>query len=690
LKKQFFSVGFVQIIRVPVLKALKYGNNIQERRAVMGFFSSSGQGENKLFTRGLETSQNSGGERMVTKLLDKFSLDLTQRAAEGRCSPVIGREREVEQIIEILCRKTKNNPALVGKPGVGKSALAEKLAQQIVQGQVPEALRDKRIVSIYMSSLVAGTKYRGEFEERLRDILEEVARVGNVILFVDEMHTIVGAGSAEGAIDAANILKPALGRGELRLIGATTDKEYRKYIERDAALSRRFSRVEVPEPTAQETLAILKGVRLDLEQFHGIRYTEEAISAAVDLSQRYFPQRCWPDKALDLMDEAAAMVRLGTEKQISDRQKRRKRSLEEKLGSAVERRQYEKAADLRDELGRLNRTFSERHLVEREHVGYIVARHTGIPESVVLCRPDERLMGLEKRLSRRIIGQPEALRAVCQGLLRSRVGLGGKGPRGSFLFTGPTGVGKTELCRALAQELYGKEDALIRLDMTELSEKTGTATLIGAPPGYAGYGEGGRLTEQVRAHPYSLVLFDEIEKAHADVRALLLQIMDQGTLSDAEGNPVDFRNTVVVMTSNLGRDAIRRAGVSLGFAADRENGNKALRTELETCFTAEFLGRLDAVVPFQGLDEESRRRILEKLLNELKQKLAGEGRSFCMEDTVTDYLMERWQDDGYGVRSLQRLLSREITDLLARLLAENRWNGQVCVRVVDGCICTES
>jgi ATP-dependent Clp protease ATP-binding subunit ClpC len=679
------------------LKAGGNGKDIQERREHMGFFSSSGErAENgRLFYRGLEPSQKqtTGGNCMVTKLLDKFSLDLTQKAQEGQCSPVIGRDREVEQIIEILCRKTKNNPALVGKPGVGKSALAEKLAQEIAQCRVPEALRDKRIVAVYMSSLVAGTKYRGEFEERLRDILEEVTRAGNVILFVDEMHTIVGAGSAEGAIDAANILKPALGRGELQLIGATTDKEYRKYIERDAALSRRFSRVEVPEPTDQETVEILQGIRPELERFHGIRYTEEAVSAAVTMSGRYFPQRCWPDKALDLMDEAAAMVRLRTERRLSDRQLRRKRSLEEKLGSAVERRQYEKAADLRDELGRLSRTLSEKcqvpAQVDREHIGHIVSRRTGIPESVILSRLDDRLLSLETRLTQRIIGQPEAIEAVCRGLLRSRMGLGDKGPRGCFLFTGPTGVGKTELCRVLAQELYGEEEALIRLNMTELCEKTGTATLIGAPPGYAGYGEGGKLTEQVRARPYSLVLFDEVEKAHPDVRALLLQIMDEGKLSDAEGNPVDFRNTVVVMTSNLGAEAIRRDGAALGFAPSGGDRDAALRAALKTCFSEEFLGRLDAIVPFRLPDKEDRRRITQKLLGELCGKLAQEGRSLCLEEAVTDYLLEKWQDDGYGVRTLRHLIGREVADPLTELLRQGRWKGQACIRVEEGCLRAE-
>ena len=619
----------------------------------------------------------------MTKRLDKFSLDLTESAAQGQCPAVIGREAELESIIGILCRKTKNNPALVGKPGVGKTALAEKLAVEIAGGRVPDQLRDKRLVALYMSSLVAGTKYRGEFEERLRDILEEVIHAGNVILFVDEMHTIVGAGSAEGAIDAANILKPALGRGELQIIGATTEKEYRKYIERDAALSRRFSRVEVPEPTEQETLEILRGIQRDFERFHGITYTSGAIEAAVRLSGRYFPEKCWPDRAVDLMDEAAAMVHLEAEKQISGRSLKTRRHLEEKLSGAVEKRQYEKAADLRDELSRLNQELQEKGrsrggcVVEPRHMAMVVSRRTGIPMSAVQGRPDERLLGLGQRLGQRVIGQETAIETVTKALLRSRLGFdSGHRPRGCFLFTGPTGVGKTELCRALAQELYGQRDALIRLDMTELSEKTGTASLIGAPPGYAGYGEGGMLTEKVRRRPYSLVLFDEVEKAHGDVRALLLQIMDEGKLTDAEGISVDFRNTVVVMTCNLGAGAIGREGAALGFAGTAPDRDGSIRRELETCFSGEFLGRLDAIVPFSRPSEQARRTIAEKLLRDFCRQVEREGRSLQPDDGVAAYLCRQWKNDGYGVRSLRRAVDQELADPLARLLAEGKWTGR--------------
>ena len=630
-----------------------------------------------------ETSR-AGGEKMVTKLLDRFSQDLTQKAAEGRCGPVIGRKDEVERIMEILCRKTKNNPALVGKPGVGKTALAEKLALEIVRGNAPGRLRDKRVVAIYMSSLVAGTKYRGEFEERLRDILEEVTKAGNVILFVDEMHTIVGAGSAEGAIDAANILKPALGRGEIQIIGATTEKEYRKYIERDAALSRRFSRVEVPEPDEGETLEILKGIRPGFERYHGVSYSDEALEAAVRLSGRYFPGRCWPDKAVDLMDEAASMVHLQVENSISGRQLRQKKSLEARLDGAVEKKQYEKAASLRDELGKLNRELYEKQgmaPVEPEHIASVVSRRTGIPETAVLERLDSHLGDLEEKLGKRVLGQQEAISTVVRALLRSRMGYGGgKRPKGCFLFTGPTGVGKTELCRALAEELYGGRDSFIHLDMTELSEKNGTASLIGAPPGYAGYGEGGMLTEKVKNHPYSLVLFDEVEKAHSDVRALLLQIMDEGKLTDAEGNTVDFRNTVVVMTCNLGAGAILRDGATLGFGSGEADRSGALRRELEMCFSGEFLGRLDAIVPFSLPGEESRRAIAEKLLEEMRRELSREGRTVELGAGVTDHLLARWKKDGYGVRSLRRLIAQELVDPLARELQRGNWTGKATLQ----------
>lgn len=655
-----------------------------------------GADPNRLFTRALELSKNKnqgGGE--MTKLLDRFSVDLTERAAAGQCAPVIGRERELEQVLQILCRKTKNNPALVGKPGVGKTALAEKLAMEISRGQVPEALRDKRVVALYMSSLVAGTKYRGEFEERLRDILEEVIHAGNVILFVDEMHTIVGAGSAEGAVDAANILKPALGRGEIQLIGATTEQEYRKYIERDAALSRRFSRVEIPEPGEAETVEILRGLRREFERHHHVTYGPGTLEAVVKLSGRYFPERCFPDKAVDLMDEAAAMVRFRAEKGVSGGRFQRKRQLEENLAGAVESHQYEKAAKLRDEISRMSQELgqSRRHRggcqVEVKHLAAVISHRTGVPETAVLGRLDDRLENLSEKLSCRVIGQPEAVSAVSRALLRSRLGLTETGrPRGCFLFTGPTGVGKTELCRALAEELYGSRKALIRLDMTELSEKTGTASLIGAPPGYAGYGEGGRLTEQVRRKPYSLVLFDEVEKAHEDVRALLLQIMDEGQLTDAEGLTVDFRNTVVVMTCNLGAAAIQREGAALGFAAVPDRAG-ALRRELEGCFSREFLGRLDAIVPFCQPDDAARRAIAGKLLREFSSQVSREGRSLQIDENVAEYLCARWDQDGYGVRSLRRAIAAELADPLAECLCRGDWKtaARVC-REGEGLHCT--
>lgn len=643
--------------------------------------SALGADGNRLFTRTLEAAQKTktGGTQVVTKLLDKFSVDLTQRAAEGKCGTVIGREAETRQMIEVLCRRTKNNPALIGPPGVGKTALAEKLAQEIVRGEVPEELREKRVVALYMSSLVAGTKYRGEFEERLRDVLDEVMRAGNIILFVDEMHTIVGAGSAEGAIDAANILKPALGRGEIQLIGATTEKEYHKYIERDAALCRRFSRVSVPEPTERETVAILKGLQPEYEQYHGVSYTEEAILAAVRMSKRYFPQRCWPDKAVDLMDEAAAKLRMCVE---HGGRSQDQKLLEDKLKMAVEKRQYERAALLRDELRQLNQSLyvprQKKPVVGEEQIGAVVVQRTGIPLSAVMERMDERLLGLEARLKQQVLGQDAAAETVTRGLLRTRMGYGGsQRPRGCFLFTGPTGVGKTEMCRVIAEALYGKGDNMIRIDMSELSEKNGTASLIGAPPGYAGYGEGGVLTEKVKNHPYSLVLFDEIEKAHGDVRALLLQIMDEGKLTDAEGHSVDFCNTVVVMTSNMGAGAILRDGARLGFGDGALDDGQGLRQELEGCFSAEFLGRLDAIVPFRRLDEAGRQAVARKLLREFSEQMTRGRRTVEVDDSVADYLCRRWKPDGYGVRSLRRLIAKELADPLAGMLISEQWQGPV-------------
>lgn len=640
--------------------------------------------------RELGEKQRSGGTAVVTKLLDRFSQDLTQKASEGRCGPVIGRRDQLERMMEILCRKTKNNPALVGKPGVGKTALAEKLAQEIVSGNVPEPLRDKRLVAIYMSSLVAGTKYRGEFEERLRDILEEVSKAGNIILFVDEMHTMVGAGSAEGAIDAANILKPALGRGEIQLIGATTEKEYRKYIERDAALSRRFSRVEVPEPGERETLEILRGLRPDFERFHGVSYSDEALVGAVQLAGRYFPERCFPDKAVDLMDESASMVRLQGENSLSGRKLRQRKNLEQRLSGAVEKKQYEKAAALRDELGRLNQELYQQSRglrpVEKSHMAAVVARRTGIPEEEVQEKLDGSLGNLEERLGQRVLGQEQAISQVVRVLRRSRLGYGGKGPKGCFLFAGPTGVGKTELCRALAEELYGGGDGFLHLDMTELSEKNGTASLIGAPPGYAGYGEGGRLTEHVKNHPHCLVLFDEVEKAHSDVRALLLQIMDEGKLTDAEGNRVDFRNTVIVMTSNLGSGAIVRQGAALGFEGTAKNPMAQLERELECCFSREFLGRLHAIVPFSPLQGESRRAVAEKLLKELKQDVEREGRTLEISGEVTDYLLEKWERGGYGVRTLRRIIGETLVDPLVDALGREQWQEKAWITLKEGTV----
>ena len=577
----------------------------------------------------------------MTKLLEKFSLDMTARAAEGRLPRVVGRQRELERLTGVLCRRTRNNPALVGPPGVGKTALAEKLALEMAAGRVPEPLRNKRLLAVYMSALVAGTRYRGEFEERFRDLMEEIIRAGDVILFIDELHTIVGAGGAEGAIDAANILKPALGRGELRIIGATTDAEYRKSIQRDPALERRFTRVEVPEPSAAETLTILRGLQRDFEGFHGVRYAPGTLEGAVRLSRRYFPQRAWPDRAVDLMDEAGAMARL-------------------------ERPAF-RAAGRRSSV-----------TVEETHVIRAVSRRTGVPEAAVREQTDQGLLGLQDRLRAALPGQDRAIGTLTRALIRSRLGFGREsGPRGCFLFAGPSGVGKTQLCRLLARELYG-EKALIRLDMTEFSDPTATAALLGAAPGYAGYGQGGRLTEPVRRQPWSLLLFDEAEKAHPAVLSLLLQLLDEGRLTDAEGLEADFRNTLVVLTCNLGSDAILRGGASLGFAAEAGDLEGALRRELLRVFPRELLERLDAVIPFPFPAGKDRVAVAERLLEDYRALAAARGRALQFLPGTAEALSARWDREG-GVRSLRRLMDRELSDPLAELLLSGGWTGPVTV-----------
>ena len=598
-------------------------------------------------------------EEVRLRLLEQFSEDLVARAST--MEPVIGREKEIDMVIGILCRKSKNNPALVGEPGVGKTAIAEGLAQRMAMGNVPPQLKEKRLVSLNMASLVAGTKYRGEFEERLRDVLAEIRRNGDVILFVDEMHTIVGAGAAEGAIDAANIFKPALGRGELQMLGATTREEYRKYIEKDAALERRFRPVAVEEPTQETTLAILRALRPGLERHHHLRISDDALKEAVRLSARYLPDLYLPDKAIDLLDEGASRARM--EELHSGRGSAARKELEEELQGAVRERQFERAAELRDKMQHLAKPTARSRNVNASDIAWVVSQRTGIPVGRLTAGERERLLELEGLLSAEVVGQEKAVSAVAEAVRRGYSGIrdGGR-PIASLLFTGPTGVGKTELCRALAQEVFGSRDAMIRLDMTEYMEKQSVSRLIGAPPGYVGFEEGGKLTEAVRRRPYSLVLLDELEKAHPEVLGILLQIMEEGVLTDSTGRRVSFRNTIVVMTSNIGGQ-IR--GEGLGFCA---GGREAEVGEaLRQAFSPEFLGRIDQTVHFAPLMPGAMEAIARKYLRQLQDRTAAVGTQLQLPPELPSWLLEKCPGKD-GARQLRRLVQTEVEGPLASFL----------------------
>ena len=618
-------------------------------------------------------------EAVATKLLEQFSEDLVQKASG--MEPVIGRDREIDMVVGILCRKNKNNPALVGEPGVGKTAIAEGLAQRMALGDVPPQLKDKLLVSLNMASLVAGTKYRGEFEERLRDVLAEVKRSGDVILFVDEMHTIVGAGAAEGAIDAANIFKPALGRGELQMLGATTREEYRRYIEKDAALERRFRPVAVEEPGKETTLAILRALKPGLERHHHLRISEEALKEAVRLSVRYLPDLYLPDKAIDLLDEGAARARM-EEMQISKGGAARK-ALEEELHDAVRERRYEKAAELRDRMQTLMAKSAEgrrARTVTGADIAWVVSARTGIPVGRLTAGERERLLELEGLLSGHVMGQQKAVEAVAEAVRRGYSGIrDAERPIACLLFTGPTGVGKTELCRALAAEVYGSKEAMIRLDMTEYMEKQSVSRLIGAPPGYVGYEEGGKLTEAVRRRPYSLVLLDEIEKAHPEVLGVLLQIMEEGVLTDSTGRRVSFKNTIVVMTSNVGSE-IR--GDGLGFcAAGKED---QMSETLRQAFTPEFLGRLDSTIRFEPLTANAMEAIAAKYLGQLTERAAGLGVQVTFPTELARGFAERCRGRD-GARQLRRMIQTEVEGALAGyLLRCSRKPSRVKARLENG------
>ena len=618
-------------------------------------------------------------EAVATKLLEQFSEDLVQKASG--MEPVIGRDREIDMVVGILCRKNKNNPALVGEPGVGKTAIAEGLAQRMALGDVPPQLKDKRLVSLNMASLVAGTKYRGEFEERLRDVLAEVKRSGDVILFVDEMHTIVGAGAAEGAIDAANIFKPALGRGELQMLGATTREEYRRYIEKDAALERRFRPVAVEEPGKETTLAILRALKPGLERHHHLRISEEALKEAVRLSVRYLPDLYLPDKAIDLLDEGAARARM-EEMQITKGGAARK-ALEEELHDAVRERRYEKAAELRDRMQTLMAKSAEgrrARTVTGADIAWVVSARTGIPVGRLTAGERERLLELEGLLSGHVMGQQKAVEAVAEAVRRGYSGIrDAERPIACLLFTGPTGVGKTELCRALAAEVYGSKEAMIRLDMTEYMEKQSVSRLIGAPPGYVGYEEGGKLTEAVRRRPYSLVLLDEIEKAHPEVLGVLLQIMEEGVLTDSTGRRISFKNTIVVMTSNVGSE-IR--GDGLGFcAAGKED---QMSETLRQAFTPEFLGRLDSTIRFEPLTANAMEAIAAKYLSQLTERAAGLGVQVTFPTELARGFAERCRGRD-GARQLRRMIQTEVEGALAGyLLRCSRKPSRVKARLENG------
>ena len=640
------------------------------------------------------TASHSTRQNTSTPTLEEFGRDLTAMAKEGKFDPVIGRDKEIERVIQILSRRTKNNPCLIGEPGVGKTAIAEGLAQKIAQGNVPELLRDKRVVTLDLSSMVAGAKYRGEFEERLKKAIDEIIAAKNVIIFIDEMHTIIGAGAAEGAIDASNILKPALARGEMQVVGATTLNEYKKYIEKDAALERRFQPVTVGEPTVEETVQILKGLRDKYEAHHGVAITDEALQAAAELSHRYIADRFLPDKAIDLIDEASSRMRLQTLtappalKELEDRLE----MLEKEKAEAINHQNFEKAAKYRDEETSLKAELEEKKAeweknsaanhkqIGKEEIAAILSDWTGIPVKSLQEEESHKLLHMEELLHKRVVGQDEAVKAIAKAIRRGRVGLADpKRPTGSFLFLGPTGVGKTELSKALAEALFGDEDAMIRVDMSEYMEKHSVSRMVGSPPGYVGYDEGGQLTDKVRRKPYSVILFDEIEKAHPDVFNILLQIMEDGMLTDSQGRRVNFKNTIIIMTSNIGARLITDQKKALGFSsdtnqieADYQSIRDKVMNELKKAFRPEFLNRIDDIIVFQPLSHEAIEQISRNMLEQLSKRLAQRHITVSYSDAAVSQLANVGFDPVYGARPLRRAITSHVEDLIAEQMLEQK------------------
>ena len=652
---------------------------------------------------GFENESAPNGSQKGGSALDKFGRDLTQAAKNGEIDPVIGREKEIQRVIQILSRRTKNNPVLIGEPGVGKTAVAEGLALEIAKGNVPEILKDKRVVSLDLTGMVAGAKYRGDFEERIKAAIDEVKKSKNTILFIDELHTIVGAGAAEGSADAANILKPSLARGDFQVIGATTLNEYRKYIEKDAALERRFQPVKVGEPTPEQAVQILKGLRDSYEAHHKVKITDEAINAAVTLSSRYIADRYLPDKAIDLIDEGASKVRLASltspdnvkelEDEIADYEKEK--------ASAINEQDFERAARLRDEQKELQTKLDDAKKkwqeqqkgnsgeVTAEDIAKIVSEWTGIPVVQLTKEESERLLNMENVLHERVIGQSEAVTAIAKAIRRGRVGLKDpKRPVGSFIFLGPTGVGKTELCKALAEAMFGDENAMLRLDMSEYMEKHTVSKLIGSPPGYVGFEEGGQLTEKVRRKPYSVVLFDELEKAHPDVFNMLLQILEDGRLTDSQGRTVDFKNTIIIMTSNVGARLITEKQSSLGFNSENENAEESEKKdikelvtgELRKVFRPEFLNRVDDIIVFNKLNKDEIKQIAVKMLKTLENRLDKMNIKISFTDNAISEIADKGFDENYGARPLRRAIQNEIEDPLSEQMLEGK--------VKDGAVVT--